>query len=129
MSEEETPSVDDVAGVANNAAFVALAIAAVRVQEDWSIPVLIEDWVKTEAALGALNVEDANRGLTKPEEAERERIEAYFGKRLADALVKNGKAKGLRVAYDHEPRGPAIRVFWDGCPSNGFGGGVILPLP
>lgn len=129
MNETLQIEVDHIAAMAQNAAFVALAIAGVHGEEGGSIPLLVEDWVKTEATLGSLNVKDCNYGLSEAEDADRKRIEAYFSKRLANALAKKGSAKGLKIEYAGEPRGPAIRVFWDGCPSNGFGGGLIIPLP
>lgn len=122
---------DDLAGLASNAALVAIAMADVTQSDVHSqIPTLIEQWVATERLLTGLNLKDCNDGLDADEEVERERVETDFGETLSRFLVKTRAvpAKGFKVEYAREPRGCAIRLFWDGCPSNGLGGGLIIPV-
>lgn len=122
--------VEDVAGFASDIAHAAMSIADVTYSgTHGKIPVLIENWIKAERALTLLNQKDSNEGLDEVDEAERAQIEREFAQMAADLLGGVGVVEGFRVDYPGEPRGPAIRLYWNGCPTNSMGGGIIIPIP
>lgn len=123
---------ESAAQFAHNAAFVALALASVTFSGRHSeIPHIIRQWVEAEVRTTEITVKDLNTGvLTPEEEAFRDRLEEAFEAKLKDFLVATEAVKNLEIQFRGDPRndGPAIRVKWDGCPSNGFSDGLILPV-
>lgn len=121
-------SLGDVAGFANNVAFVAIQLASVTMSGDHGkIPVLIQNWVETEHALSKMNVEESNVG--EIDDAQQSKLQSDFAGHVRELLVKTKAVSNVKIEFPGEPRGPAIRLSWDGCASNSLGGGLILPLP
>lgn len=127
--EIDDNNLDDVKDIAGSAAAVAVALASVTFSGSHGrIQPLIEDWVAAEHQLSLTNLKDINEGLTEAEEAERDRLEHEFTGKLGEFLVKPQAVTGFKVEFPGEPRGPAVRVMWDNCPSNSLGGGLVIPL-
>lgn len=121
-------SLEEVAGLANNIAFVAVELASVTMSDDHGkIQVLIKNWIETEHALSKMNVEESNTGET--DETRQSMLQSEFTGQVRDLLVKTKAVSGVKVEFPGEPRGPAIRLYWDNCRSNSLGGGLIIPLP
>lgn len=116
------------AGTIEYAAAVAVAIADVTFSGDHGkIPPFMRKWAEAEATLSALNLKSCNdSSWGEDDEAERDALEKQFFAELK-ALLKDA-VKGLKTEFAGEPRGPAIRVQWEGCPSFSFGGGLVIPL-
>lgn len=113
-------------------AFVALALASVTFSGRHSeIPEIIKQWIEAEVVTTAITVKELNTGALSPEEeARRDCVENALEETLTRFLVDSEAVKNFEIRFRGDPRnnGPAIRVKWDGCPSNSFTDGLILPL-
>lgn len=113
-----------------DAAFIAIALAAVTAgTAHYQIPGIINQWIETEVVSTAVTVAELNAGEVSPEDEDRrERAEGALEGALKRLLVETEAVKNFEIAFRGDPRlnGPAVRVKWDGCPSNSFAGGLIL---
>lgn len=122
---------ESIEALASNAAFVANALAAVTSSDRWhEIPDVLKQWTRAEIVSTAVTVKELNGEIESDEAANRDRVEDELEATLTAFLVKTEAVKNFEVTFRGDPRnnGPAIRVKWNGCPSNSFGGGLILPL-
>ncbi len=113
-----------------DAAFIAVALAAVTVSTaHHQIPGIINQWIETEVVSTAVTVADLNGEVVSSEDEDRrERAEDPLEGALRRLLVDTEAVKNFEITFRGHPpcNGAAVRVKWDGCPSNSFAGGLIL---
>ncbi|TAN06797.1 MAG: hypothetical protein EPN36_03445 [Rhodanobacteraceae bacterium] len=132
MKTRSKSDLESVQQFGRDASFVALALAGVTFSGRHSeIPDIIKQWIEAEAVTTAITVKELNTGALSPEEeARRDNVENALEETLTRFLVESEAVKNFEIKFRGDPRnnGPAIRVKWDGCPSNSFSDGLILPL-